>query len=160
MVLRMGPMANSSLIAQKICDYARVTIASPGYLAAHGEPHVPADLKNHECLVFTLLATRNEWHFTGPKGVEKVRVNGRFVTNSPDAVRDAALAGIGVAVVPLWLIEGCIERGDLKTILQDYKPVPIEVHAAYPERHFVPGKVRYFIDHVRATLKSSVRSMP
>lgn len=159
-VLRMGPMANSSLIAQKIGDFSRVTVASPGYLAKKGEPKLPADLKNHECLVFTLLATRNEWHFTGPKGGEKVRVSGRFSTNSPDAVRDAALAGMGVAVVPLWLIEDCIEKGDLKIILDDYKPVPIEVHAAYPDRRFVPAKVRYFIDHVRTTLNSSDRSVP
>ncbi|HAJ92083.1 MAG TPA: LysR family transcriptional regulator, partial [Gammaproteobacteria bacterium] len=107
-VLRMGPMANSSLIAQKIGDFPRVIVASPGYLATRGEPKVLADLKNHECLVFTLLATRNEWHFTGKKGAEKVRVNGRFSTNSPDAIRDAALADMGIAVVPLWLIEECV----------------------------------------------------
>jgi len=153
-VIRMGPMENSSLIAQKIGDCARVTVASPEYLAAHGEPGKPTDLKNHDCLVFTLLATRNEWHFSGRKGVEKVQVNGRFSTNSPDAVREAALAGMGIAVTPLWLIDGCLEQGRLKVILDDYKPTPMEVHAAYPDRRFVPRKVRHFIDHIHATLNS------
>ena len=151
-VIRMGPMASSSLIAQKIGDFARVTIASPEYLADHGEPKVPADLKHHDCLVFTLLATQNEWHFRSLKGAEKIRVDGRFSSNSPDAIREAALAGMGIAVVPLWLIQDYLEQGQLKIILGDYKPIPIEIHAAYPDRRFVPSKVRYFIDHVRATL--------
>ena len=151
-VIRMGPMASSSLIAQKIGDFARVAIASPEYLADHGEPKVPADLKHHDCLVFTLLATQNEWHFRSLKGAEKIRVDGRFSSNSPDAIREAALAGMGIAVVPLWLIQDYLEQGQLKIILGDYKPIPIEIHAAYPDRRFVPSKVRYFIDHVRATL--------
>jgi DNA-binding transcriptional LysR family regulator len=157
-VLRMGPMASSSLVAQKIGDFTRVTIASPDYLDKHGEPKVAADLKDHECLVFTLLATRNEWQFNGPKGVDKVRVHGRFTTNSPDAIREAALAGMGIAVVPIWLVDKNLERGDLKIILGGYKPVPIAIHAAYPDRHYVPNKVRYFIEHVRSTLKGSVIS--
>jgi len=157
-VIRMGPMTNSSLIAKKIGDCARVTVASPEYLAAHGEPKKPADLKHHDCLVFTLLATRNEWHFTSHKGMEKIRVNGRFSTNSSDAVREAALAGLGIAVTPLWLIDGCLAKGQLKVILEDYKPVPMEVHAVYPDRRFVPRKVRCFIDHVRATFDSSTKS--
>ncbi len=151
-VIRMGPLANSSLIAQKIGDCARVTVASTEYLATRGEPKKPADLKDHECLVFTLLATKNEWHFTSPKGLVKARVNGRFSTNSPDAVREAVLAGMGIAVTPLWLIEGCIEKGQLKPVLDGYTPTPMEVHAAYPDRRYVPRKVRYFIEHIRATL--------
>jgi DNA-binding transcriptional LysR family regulator len=160
LVLRMGPMVSSSLVAQKIGDFTRVTVASPEYLVSQGEPLKAVDLTNHECLVFTLLATKNEWHFNGPKGVEKVRVNGRFTTNSPDAVREAALAGMGIAVVPNWLIDEDLEQGKLKTILGGYKPVPIAIHAAYPDRHYVPSKVRYFIEHIRSTLKPSVMTVP
>jgi len=87
---------------------------------------------------------------------EKVRVHGRFTTNSPDAVREAALAGMGIAVVPIWLVDEYLDRGDLKIILSGYKPVPIAIHAAYPDRHYVPSKVRYFIEHIRSTLKPSV----
>lgn len=152
-VLRMGPMANSSLIAQKIGNSVRVTVASPEYLSKQGKPTAPAELKGHQCLVFTLLATRNEWHYTGPKGAEKVRVNGRFSSNSPDAIRAATLAGMGIAVVPIWLIEDYLASGELLIILEDYKPVSIDIHAAYPDRRFVPSKVRYFIEHVRNTLQ-------
>jgi len=155
MVIRMGPMADSSLIAQQIGACARVTVASPGYLAAHAEPRTLSDLKSHECLVFTLLATRNIWHFTGRKGDENIRVNGRFSTNSPDAIREAVLADMGIAVVPMWLIDGCIEDGRLQIVLEDYTPIPMAVHAAYPDRRFVAKKVRYFIDHLRNTLESS-----
>ena len=75
-------------------------------------------------------------------------------TNSPDAVREAALAGMGIAVTPLWLIDGCVEQGRLKVILEDYTPTPMEVHATYPDRRFVPRKVRHFIDHIHATFNS------
>ncbi|HHH42825.1 MAG TPA: LysR family transcriptional regulator [Gammaproteobacteria bacterium] len=155
LVIRMGPMADSSLIAKPIGTCARVTVASPAYIARHGKPATLNDLKTHECLVFTLLATRNIWHFTGRKGDENVRVNGRFSTNSPDAVREAVLAGMGIAVVPLWLIDGCLEDGRLQTVLDDYIPIPMAVHAAYLDRRFVARKVRYFIEHLRNTLEST-----
>jgi DNA-binding transcriptional LysR family regulator len=155
MVVRMGPMADSSLIAQQIGACSRVAVASPDYIARHGEPFLLDDLKSHDCIVFTLLATQNIWHFGGRKGDESVRVNGRFRTNSPDAMREALLAGRGVAITPLWLIDGCIESGQLQPVLRNYQPISMAIHAAYPDRRFVPQKVRRFIDHLRDTLTSS-----
>lgn len=149
MTIRVGALADSSLIARKIGDSPRVTVASPEYLAAKGEPRTPQDLKQHECIVYTLLSTRNAWHFTGPRGKETVRVRGRFSTNNPDAIREAVLAGMGIAVTPTWLIGNCVEQGRLKVLLADYTPTPFEIHALYPERRFVPAKVRCFINYLR-----------
>lgn len=149
MAIRVGVLADSSMIARKIGDSPRVTVASPDYLAIHGEPQTLQDLKQHDCIVYTLLSTRNTWHFTGPRGKETIRVRGRFTTNNPDAIREAALAGTGIAVTPTWLIGNCVEQGKLKILLQDYVPTPFEIHAVYPERRFVPAKVRSFIDYLR-----------
>ena len=151
--IRVGQLKDSTLIAQKLGDIPRVTVASPDYLAAHGEPGKLTDLKLHECLVYTLLTTRNEWHFISKQGEEKVRVKGRFCANNPDAIRQAVLNHQGVAVVPLWLINNEYKQGQLKSILNQYKPTPLEVHAIYPERRFVPQKVRCFIDYLKTSLQ-------
>lgn len=153
MAIRVGPLTDSSFIARKIGDSPRVTVASPDYLAAHGEPATLQDLKAHKCIVYTLLTTRNEWHFTGPHGKETIRVNGRFSVNNPGTIRQAVLASQGIAVTPLWLMGDCIETGQVKVILDEYVPTPLEIHAVYPQRRFVPAKVRYFIDYIRTKLE-------
>jgi len=153
--MAVGPLTDSSLIARKIADSPRVTVASPDYLAANGEPDTPQDLNAHKCIVYTLLTTRSEWHFDGPQGKETIRVNGRFSVNNPRSIRQAVLAGQGIAVTPLWLMGDCIESGQVKVILDEYVPTPLEVNAIYPERRFVPAKVRYFIDYIRTKLEQN-----
>ena len=148
----MGPLTDSSLIARKIGDSPRVTVASPDYLAISGEPVTPQDLKEHNCIVYSLLTTRNEWHFTGPQGKETIRVSGRFSVNNPRTIRQAVLAGQGIAVTPIWLMGHYIKTGQVKVILDKYVPIPLEINAIYPERRFVSAKVRCFIDFIRAKL--------
>lgn len=148
--IRIGALADSSMIAKKIGNSQRLIVASPRYLEKHGEPKSIEDLRSHSCIVYSLLTTRNEWHFDGPGGREIVRVSGRFTANSPDAIREAALSDIGIAVVPTWLIGDCVKAGSLRAILPKYAPTPLEVHAIYPEGRYVPAKVRCFIDHLRA----------
>ena len=152
LAIRIGPLADSNLIARKIGHSPRVTVASHEYLQAHGEPNNLDDLKHHNCIVYSLLTTHNEWHFSGPNGDEKIHVTGNFSTNSPDAIREAVLAGVGIAVTPLWLIEEELKHNKLKVILTDYKPTALEIHAIYPDRRFVPAKVLRFIEHLRETL--------
>jgi len=152
MAIRVGPLTDSCLISRKIGDSPRVAVASPDYLAANGEPETLQDLKTHNCIVYMLLTTLNEWHFTGAQGKESIRVNGRFSVNNPRAIRQAVLADQGIAITPLWLMEDSIKKGDAKVILNKYVPTPLEVHALYPDRRFVPAKVRCFIDFIRTKL--------
>jgi len=153
MAIRVGPMTDSSLIAAKIGNSPRVTVASPGYLTVNGEPKTVSDLKEHNCIVYMLLTTLNEWHFTGSNGSETICVNGRFSVNNPRTIRQAVLAGQGIAVTPIWLMEDYIKNGQVKEILDKYTPTPLEIHAVYPERRFVPAKVRLFIDYIRTKLE-------
>jgi len=154
MAIRVGILTDSSLVARRIGDSPRVTVASPEYLAANGEPQTLQDLKKHKCIVYTLLSTRNEWHFTGPNGKETIRISGRFSVNNPRIIREAVLAGQGIAVTPTWLIGDYIKTGQAKVILDKYDPTPLEIHAVYPERRFVPAKVSCFIDYIRTKLES------
>lgn len=147
-MIRVGPLPDSSLIARKICDSPRVIVASQDYIDSYGEPKTLQDLKRHNCIVYTLLTTQNEWHFLGPNGKEKIRVQGRFSTNNPDSIREAVIAGIGIAVTPEWLVKDYLKQNKLNIILREYTPTPFEVHALYPERQFVTARVRYFIEYL------------
>ncbi|MHB1528959.1 MAG: LysR family transcriptional regulator [Acidiferrobacteraceae bacterium] len=153
--IRIGALTGINMIAQKIAKSPRLTVASPRYLEENGEPETTGDLKNHRCIIYSLLTTRDEWHFDGPDGREVVRVSGRFTANSPDAIRAAVLAGVGIAVTPHWLVRDCIERGALRAILPQYTPTPFDVHVIYPERRYMPAKVRCFINHLRTELSAS-----
>lgn len=155
LAIRIGPLQNSTLIARKLGECPRLTVAHPNYLEKYGEPKNLKDLKRHNCLIFTLLSTRNEWYFDTSKGRQKVTVSGRFSVNNPQVIRAALLAEVGIAVAPEWLIKDCLEDGRLSVILRDYQPTAMEIHAVYPARKFVPHKVRYFIDHIRNTMENS-----
>lgn len=154
LAIRVGPMTDSCLIARKIGDSPRVTVASPDYIEKHGIPDNLSDLDNHNCIVYTLLTTCDEWYFNGPNGKESVRVNGRFSVNNPGAIRQAVCAGHGIAVTPTWLMNDYIKSGKVKVILKEYTPTSLDVHAVYPERRFVPAKVKIFIDYLKTYLKS------
>jgi len=149
LAIRIGELKDSSLTARKIGDSPRVSIATERYLKQRGEPIEPKQLSQHDCIVFTLLTTREQWHFNGPNGREVVSVSGRFSANSPDAIRGAVLNHRGIAVMPYWIIGDDIKSGQVREILHDYKPTPLEIHAIYPTRRFVPAKVHRLVDFLR-----------
>lgn len=118
LLIRIGNRLDSSLIGHRIGTTRRVTVATTGYFEQAGEPKKPDDLVHHDCIVYTHLATGNEWHFQGTDGTIKVRVGGCFQTNSSVAIRAAVLSGLGIAVAPIWMFGDEIYRGDLKVVLQ------------------------------------------
>lgn len=155
LAIRVGPLNSSSLIAMKIGSYSRFTVAGKNYLASHGEPERPGDLKFHQCILFTLMSDQNEWHYTGPAGKETVQVNGRFSVNNATAMREAVVQNLGIAIVPLWLIKDYLEQGKVKIILKNHTPDPMAIHALYPERRYVPAKVRCFIDFLKEEINKT-----
>jgi len=157
LAIRAGrQLPDSTLVARKLghCP-EQVLVASPDYLAKHGEPKTPADLKHHNCLIHSLLTPSNEWEFSGPKGKERVRVHSRFISNNRDTTNTAALAGMGIALTFLWPNSAYIQQGQLKTVLADYVPNSMDIYAIYPERRFVPQKVRSLIEHLNNCFSSS-----
>jgi len=149
LAIRLGPLNDSSLVARNLGICPRYTVASTDYLKKHGHPKVITDLKDHECIVFTLLPTKNQWHFSKNKKDENVHVTGRFSTNSPHAMRDATLSGLGIAVMPMFMIQEGLDSGDLELVLKDYEPTPVPISAVYPVRRFVSQKVQCFIDYFK-----------
>jgi len=152
--IRIGELSDSSLIARKIVTVPRYMVASPAYIEKHGEPETLQDLQQHNCIVYSLLSTRDEWHFSGDAGKEKITVKGRFSSNSPDAIRQAALEGEGIAVILGWLVEEDIVKGRLKVILKDYVPTELDLNAVYQQRHFMPAKLKMLLDYLKSVLET------
>jgi DNA-binding transcriptional LysR family regulator len=153
LLIRIGNRPDNSLISHRIGTTRRVTVATIGYFERAGEPKKPDDLVHHDCIVYTHLATGNEWHFQGTDGIIKVRVGGCFQTNSSVAVRAAVLSGLGIAVAPVWMFGDEIYRGDLKVVLEDYQPTPLPIYAVYRRSRFYPAKITCFIDFLAAEFK-------
>jgi len=152
--IRIGELSDSSLIARKIVNVPRYMVASPAYIEKQGEPESLDALQQHDCIVYSLLSTRNEWHFNSDKGNKKVVVKGRFSSNSPDAIRQAALKGQGIAVILGWLVEEDITKGRLKIILKDYVPTGLDLNAVYQQRHFMPAKLKMLLDYLKSALET------
>ncbi|MBW4518732.1 MAG: LysR family transcriptional regulator [Scytolyngbya sp. HA4215-MV1] len=152
LAIRIGNVQDTSLITQRIGTTRRITVAHQSYFDRAGEPQTPEDLIHHNCIVYTRLATGNEWHFESSKGPIKVTVGGNIQANSSVAIREAVFAGLGIAVAPIWLF-GDAMHGDLRVILKAYQPVPLPIHAVYRRGRFIPAKVRCLIDFLSSEFK-------
>ena len=121
--------------------------ASPDYLARKGRPAQPSDLAAHACLVHVnALPDDHIWRFEGPKGNVSAKVGGAFFSNSALALRKAALADLGIALLPRYAVTDELAAGSLVTILPRYKPPSRPLIAVYPRVPVVPTKVEVFVD--------------
>ena len=119
-------------------------MAAPRYLAKRGEPATPQDLRDHNCLISRFGP---EWGFKGPDGRPfVVRATGNAVINSGDALREAAVAGTGIAQGTWWLYRKDLERGDVRAILEPFALEGAPVSVLYPPQRHLPAKLRAFID--------------
>lgn len=144
--IRIGRLQESSLVARKLAPVRLVVCASPDYLAERGVPESPQDLKDHECLRYTLSGDSNRWQFKDGDQPMEVRVDGRFVANNGDAIRIAALAGRGLGLHPTFIVGEDLRAGRLQVVLEDYEVEPMGVYAVYAHRQYLSGKVRTFVD--------------
>ncbi len=146
LALRIGELADSSLIARKLAPNRRIAVAASSYLEANGRPERPADLLDHNCLTYTYRAQRHDWEFHGPNGREQVRVDGNLEANDAGALREALLAGLGIALLPLWLIGEDVRDGRLEVVMPDYPAPDSAIYAVYAPGRFLSPKVRRFVD--------------
>lgn len=135
----------------------RVTVAAPAYLKRHHLPKTPADLVDHECIVYTRLVTGNRWTFESPTGPITVEVSGRFKADNSEAVREGVLGGLGIAVIPAFAFGDEIETGAVRVLLKGFEPRQLPMHAVYPSRRLVPLKVRAIIEHLADELSLDPR---
>jgi DNA-binding transcriptional LysR family regulator len=144
--LRIAELESSSLIARKIIPIERAVYASPDYLDRHGIPAHPNDLRHHNCLTYGFLATGNQWKLSGPDGDHWISPRWILCANNAEVLRDAAVKGCGIAVLPLFIAEKELESGLLRSILANYKPPALSLFALYPPTRHLAVKVRLFVD--------------
>jgi DNA-binding transcriptional LysR family regulator len=145
--VRIGRLSDSSLIARRLAPVRRLLVASPAYIAAHGAPERPEDLRDHACLLYTYLLRGDAWSLTGPDGrAAEVRVTGRLRANNGDVLRSALLGGMGIAYTPSFIVGQDLADGHLVRVLPGWEDTTAAVYAVYPHARLVPPKVRAFVD--------------
>jgi DNA-binding transcriptional LysR family regulator len=145
--VRIGELADSSLIAVKLGVVSRVIVASPAYLKKHGIPKSPAELTAHAIVAFEGLGATNEWRFRG--GGKPVRLAPRLIVNSIDAAIAAAEAGIGMTRSLSYQVERSVTAGRLTPVLHQFAPAPSPLHAVYSPRRIASANVAVFIKAAR-----------
>jgi DNA-binding transcriptional LysR family regulator len=144
--LRIAELAASSLIARRLLGVPRVFCASPAYITRRGTPEHPKDLKTHDCLTYGFLATGNQWKLIGSDGEHFVSVPWTLCVNNAEVLKQAALAGRGIALLPTFIAGTTLDDGTLVPVLDKYHAPEIALYAIYPPTRHLSSKVRLFID--------------
>lgn len=144
--IRTGNLKDSSAIARKLCDLKSVLCASEEYLEKYGIPNSPNDLLKHNCLLFSHSKPINEWTLKLGTKNHVLNVSGNFRVNNSEALRESLLAGIGIGRLPTFIAGRDIESGSLVQVLSKYQMQQLPLHAIFPERNYLPLKVRVFVD--------------
>lgn len=148
LALRIGELTDSSLIATKICDLEFGFYGSPDYLKKHGEPNCPEELLQHECLHYNLVSRSYEWRLKDAHSLPK----GRLSANNGEALREAAIKGLGLVSLPRFIVEKSLQKQLLKPILEDHSPQTIELYAIRLSRKFTPKRIKTLIDFLKEKL--------
>jgi DNA-binding transcriptional LysR family regulator len=144
--VRIGALADSSLIARKLAPARRVLVASPEYLRTHGMPKTTDDLVHHRALSFGHSQAAQRFELTHHGEILSVPVASRLCTNNGDVLRSAALHGNGIALLPTFLIGPDIAAKKLVVVLPDYEPTGLDIYAIYAPNRYLAAKTRVFID--------------
>jgi DNA-binding transcriptional LysR family regulator len=153
--VRIADLADSSLIARRLCPVRRLVVGSPDYFARRGTPLRPRDLRDHACLGYTWLASGETWHFSNVAGdVESVTVKGPLSANNADAMVAALESGLGIALQPDFLAWEAIKDGRLVTVLDDWQAPPSALHLVTPAGGPRPIRVTVLLDFLTGRFKS------
>ncbi|WP_421724705.1 LysR family transcriptional regulator [Bauldia sp.] len=146
--IRAGNLSDSSLVARKLAPSRRVFVAAPAYLVRAGEPTSPADLIDHDCVVFGRTLEGATWPVQGPDGPETVPIHGRIAVNTMQSAVQAAIHGLGVALIPSPLAAEAVRTGRLRRVLRAFEPPHGGLYAVYPSNRHMPVAVKAFVDFV------------
>ncbi len=144
--IRIAELEDTSLIARKIAPCKRVFCASPEYLKQKSIPKVPKDLANHDCLIYSNELKPDNWKLHGPEGINSIKVNGPVCADNGDILKAAAVSGLGITLLPTFIVGPDICAGRLQQVLPDYCPPEISIYTIFPSHRYLPAKVRTFVD--------------
>jgi len=155
-VVRIAAPTESSLIFRKLAPDRRVVVGSPAYCQRRGTPRTPDDLGDHDCLHYTNVSRAEEWRFRGARGAVSVATSGSLEANHGLVLRAAALAGVGIAVLPEFMVAEDLKTGRVIELLREHAlPPRSAIHALYPRARLVPPKVKVFLDLLAKGLRAA-----
>lgn len=147
LAVRIGRLAESSLIARRLAPIRMAVCASPDYLARRGVPAVPRDLAAHDCLGYGPAGSGPVWRFVAADGAPlTVEVKGRMRANNGDALKEAAIGGLGLCYLPTFIVGADLQAGTLVSVLPGFMPTDSAAYALYPTGRHLSPKVRAFVD--------------
>jgi DNA-binding transcriptional LysR family regulator len=152
LAIRIGRLADSSLIARRIAPCHSLLCATPSYLARCGTPTDLEQLAQHNCLFYSYFRGGSEWQFEGPAGAVRFQPRGNYQVNNSEALREALLGGLGICQMPTFIVGDDIAQGRLVEVLPAYKLPEHAIYAVYPQRKYLPAKVLAFVDFLLAQL--------
>ena len=156
MAIRITRLKDSSLIARKLAPARRIVCASPRYLAQHGRPQTVADLAQHQCLIYTYAERSDMWSLADRSGQRHhVQVKGTFSVNSGDALKAAAVEGLGIALLPTFLVGREVADRRLDNVFPDVIDDFGGIYAIYPHNRHLTPKVRALVDFLAACFGST-----
>jgi DNA-binding transcriptional LysR family regulator len=148
MAIRIGTLADSTLIAQTLADIRMCVCCSPGYAAARRLPALPDDLTRHPCLLYG-QESRTGWEFVVDGTRRTVDVHGPLRANNGEVIRDAAIAGLGIALLPQFIVSPALADGRLIELLDTFASPPLTLYAVYPQHREGATTVRAFVQFLR-----------
>ena len=152
-----APQNIASLIVHPLAPAPRVLCAAPTYLA-NGIPTHPNELHRHSCLHYGQLAVENYWTLHGSDGTHTIAVAGVLCSNNGEVIRDAAVRGLGIALLPRFMIETELQQGTLQVVLPDYHPPEIALSIIYPVNRHLSTKVRLFVGFLQERFGQNIRA--
>ncbi len=161
--VRLGLLADSTLIAQQLMQTYYSVCASPDYLKRSGQLKNPIDVEQHNCLLFPLAGFRSRWIFKDQNGeLSEISVYGRTLISSAIALQQCAISGMGLALLPNWLIDEPLRAGNLINVFPNYDVTATDFSTAawlvYPSRAYVPLKVRVFIEFLKKSISGLAKT--
>ena len=150
--LRIGTLADSTLVARKIGESRRLVVGTPAYFAAAGEPATPADLSRHRAIIYARNGGGNHFTFRNGAAAPAVTLDDRLRITAAEGVREAVLAGLGVAVISEWMFARELKSGVVREVLNDWTLPPTVLWALFPTGRHASAKARAFVDFVEGIL--------
>jgi len=146
------PLVSTSLMVKELAQTEHLLCASAAYLEMHGHPKHPRDLLSHRCLHYGYNHSGSQWQLTGPDGEMSVSINCAMWSNNGEVLRDAAIAGAGIALLPTFIASQALKKGVLLEVLSDFSPPPLTLCALYPRHRHLSSKVQLFVQFLAENL--------
>lgn len=158
--IRIGALRDKALMQRKLCEDEGIACASPAYLDQYGRPKTLADLRAHQVIGYTHLPNTQAWQFAEQGRFVSPPVHSRIALNNGEAMRCMAIAGLGLAMLPGFIVQPALADGRLERVLPQYRTRAMPIVAVWPNVSPMPAKLRHFIDHLAAALKQPPWQQP